>query len=111
MESGEARYYSLPSGAPHRQIVASTQPSESSVGAILKALPLPFLLPPCSVLLFVLPYDQAPSVLSSGPEMVQEGLGVDIKPEFGEKRTWRPGLWFFAHGRPLNSGFLLEIEE
>lgn len=84
---GKARYHSLPWGARHRQIVALTQPSESSVGAILKALPLPFLLSPCSVLLFVSDYDQAPNVLSSGPEMAQEGLGVDIKPEFSGKRA------------------------
>lgn len=80
------------------------------MGAILKALPLPFLLSPCSVLFFLSHYNQAPNVLSSGPEMAQEGLGVDIKPEFGGKRAWSPGLWFWACGRPLSPGFLLEIE-
>jgi hypothetical protein len=42
----------------------------------------------------------------SDPEKAQEGLGVDIKPEFGGN-----GLWFRANGRPLSPGFLLEIEE
>lgn len=80
------------------------------MGPTLKALPLPFLLHPCSLLPFVSHHGQVLSVLSSGPEKAQEGFGVDIKPESGGKRAWRPGLWYHAHGRPLCLGFLLEIE-
>lgn len=47
-------------------------------------------------------------MLSSGPEKAQEGLGEDMKPEFGGKRPGGLGLGF---GRSLSPGFLMELKE